>query len=172
MEVVGIGKLLVILIVIVSVLSFILVKKHRTKDSKLPVPKYYYPDEILVDKTCTHGQCATLFSQSDCGTALCVVDIGFESGNSTVTIYLTDPIIHTGPDDNYIQARFDSGEVKKYHYNALDQDEILGSSSVHLVGNDEIQDFIDNYKSVENVSLELPIIAGVGRTAFEIHRSS
>ena len=169
MEVVGIGKLLVILIVIVSVLSFILVKKHWSKDSKLPVPKYYYPDEILVDKTCTHGQCETLFSQSDCGTALCVVDIG---SDSTVTIYLTDPIIHTGPDNDYVLARFDSGQVKKYRYNALDQDEILGSSSVQLVGDDEIQDFIDNYKSVENVSLDLPIIAGVGRITFNIHRSS
>lgn len=162
-------KLLATLGGIVSALSFILVKKHRTKDSKLPVPKYYYPDEILVDKTCIHGQCETLFSQSDCGTALCVVDIG---SDSTVTIYLTDPIIHTGPDDNYVQARFDSGEVKKYRYNALDQDEILGSSSVQLVGDDEIQDFIDNYKSVENVSLELPIIAGVGRITFNTHRSS
>ena len=147
-------------------------KKHRTKESKFPVPKYYFPDEILVDKTCIHGQCETLFSQSDCGTALCVVDIGFESGNSTVTIYLTDPIIHTGPDDNYVQARFDSGQVKKYRYNALDQDEILGSSSVQLVGDDGIQDFIDNCKSAKNVSLDLPIIAGIGRITFNIHRSS
>lgn len=161
-------KLLATLGGIVSVLSFILVKKHWSKNSKLPVPKYY-PDEILVDKTCIHGQCETLFSQSDCGTALCVVDIGFDS---TVTIHLTDPIIHTGPDDNYVLARFDSGEVKKYHYNALDQDEILGSSSVQLVGDDGIQDFIDNYKSVENVSLDLPIIAGVGRITFNTHRSS
>lgn len=165
-------KLLATLGGIVSVLSFILVKKHRTKESKFPVPKYYFPDEILVDKTCIHGQCETLFSQSDCGTALCVVDIGFESGNSTVTIYLTDPIINTGPDNDYVLARFDSGEVKKYRYNALDQDEILGSSSVQLVGDDEIQDFIDNYKSVENVSLDLPIIAGVGRITFNTHRSS
>lgn len=162
-------KLLATLGGIVSVLSFILVKKHWSKESKFPVPKYYFPDEILVDKTCIHGQCETLFSKSDCGTAVCVVNIGFDS---TVTIYLTDPIIHTGPDDNYVQARFDSGEVKKYRYNALDQDEILGSSSVHLVGDDEIQDFIDNYKSVENVSLDLPIITRVGRITFNTHRSS
>lgn len=159
-------KLLTTMGGIVSVLSamyFILVKKHRSDVS------YCKFGDILVDKTCIHGQCETLFSQSDCGTALCVVDIGFDS---TVTIHLTDPIIHTGPDDNYVLARFDSGEVKKYRYNALDQDEILGSSSVQLVGDDEIQDFIDNYKSVENVSLDLPIIAGVGRITFNTHRSS
>lgn len=150
-------KLLATLGGIVSTLSSILVKKHWSKDSNEAIQFFGKFDDIPVDKTCGPNQCATYIHRTYCGVSIYVKGVASYPRGSMVTIYLSKPIIKIGHDNNYMLARFDSGQAKKYYYRILDHHSI-GSSIVELIGEDDIKDFIRNCQSAKKISLELPII--------------